>query len=43
MDYAIERIAGRPAVRSTMTGVLGDYHDAGIVLSPRFLWAALRP
>jgi flavin-dependent dehydrogenase len=43
MDYAIERIAGRPAVRSTMTGVLGDYRDAGVVLSPRFLWAALRP
>jgi geranylgeranyl reductase family protein len=43
MDYAIERIAARPAVRSTMTGVLGDYRDAGMVLSPRFLWAALRP
>jgi flavin-dependent dehydrogenase len=43
MDYAIERIAARPSVRSTMTGVLGDYRDAGMVLSPRFLWAALRP
>jgi len=43
MDYAIERIAARPTVRATMTGVLGDYRDAGLVLSPRFLLAALRP
>lgn len=43
MDYALERIAARPAVRTTMTGVLGDYLDAGVVLSPRFLWTALRP
>jgi geranylgeranyl reductase family protein len=43
MDYALERIAARPAARTTMTGVLGDYRDAGIVLSPRYLWSALRP
>lgn len=43
MDYALDRIATRPAVRTTMTGVLGDYRDAGAVLSPRFLWNALRP
>jgi flavin-dependent dehydrogenase len=43
MDYALARIAARPAVRTTMTGVLGDYRDAGALLSPRFLWATLRP
>jgi flavin-dependent dehydrogenase len=43
MDYALERIAARPSARTTMTGVLGDYRDAGVVLSPRFLWTALRP
>ncbi|HYI16337.1 MAG TPA: hypothetical protein VEX37_13160, partial [Thermomicrobiales bacterium] len=43
MDYALERIAARPAARTTMTGVLGDYRDAAVVLSPRFLWSALRP
>jgi geranylgeranyl reductase family protein len=43
LDYAAARIAARPRVASTMTGVLGDYRDAGIVLSPRFLWSALRP
>lgn len=43
MDYAVTRIARRPHVESTMTGVLGDYHEAGVVLSPRFLWQALRP
>jgi menaquinone-9 beta-reductase len=43
MDYAVARIAQRPRVASTMTGVLGDYHEAGIVLSPRFLWQTLRP
>lgn len=43
MDYAIARIAARPGVSSTMTGVLGDYHEAGVVLSPRFLWQTLRP
>lgn len=43
MDYALDRIAGRPVARTTMTGVLGDYRDAGVVLSPRFLWMALRP
>jgi geranylgeranyl reductase family protein len=43
MDYALERIAIRPAVRATMTGVLGDYRDAGAALSPRFLWRMLRP
>jgi flavin-dependent dehydrogenase len=43
MDYALARIAMRPAVRTTVTGVLGDYRDAGALLSPRFLWATLRP
>jgi menaquinone-9 beta-reductase len=43
MDYAVARIADRPRVNATMTGVLGDYHEAGVVLSPRFLWRALRP
>jgi flavin-dependent dehydrogenase len=43
MDYALARIAIRPAVRTMVTGVLGDYRDAGALLSPRFLWATLRP
>ncbi|HEX5166430.1 MAG TPA: NAD(P)/FAD-dependent oxidoreductase [Thermomicrobiales bacterium] len=43
MDYALQRVAARPTVRTTMTGVLGDYRDAGALLSPRFLWATLRP
>lgn len=43
MDYALARIAERPSVRSTMTGVMGEYRDAGAVLSPRFLWKTLRP
>ncbi|HUG14598.1 MAG TPA: NAD(P)/FAD-dependent oxidoreductase [Thermomicrobiales bacterium] len=43
MDYAVIRIARRPRVASTMTGVLGDYREAGVVLSPRFLWQTLRP
>jgi flavin-dependent dehydrogenase len=43
MDYAIERIGARAEARSTLTGVFGDYRDAGIVLSPRFLWSTLRP
>ncbi|RIK41036.1 MAG: hypothetical protein DCC58_13075 [Chloroflexi bacterium] len=43
LDYALTRIATRPPVAATMTGVLGDYRDARVVLSPRFLWATLRP
>jgi len=43
MDYAVARIASRPRVASTMTGVLGDYREAGVVLSPGFLWRTLRP
>ena len=43
MDYALTRIAARPPVAATMTGVFGDYRDARVVLSPRFLWATLRP
>jgi hypothetical protein len=43
MDYALERIGARPDAQATLTGVFGDYRDAGIVLSPRFLWGALRP
>lgn len=43
MDYAVKRIASRRYVRSTLTGVFGDYRDAGIVLTPRFLWQTLRP
>lgn len=43
MDYAVSRIAARRSVRSTMTGVMGEYRDAGEVLSPRFLWNTLRP
>lgn len=43
MEYALARVAARPPVATTLTGVLGDYHDARAVLSPRFLWATLRP
>jgi flavin-dependent dehydrogenase len=43
MDYAIDRLAVRPLEASTMTGVLGDYRDAGTMLSPRYLWRVLRP
>jgi flavin-dependent dehydrogenase len=43
LDYAVARIAVRPTVRSTLTGVMGEYRDADVVLSPHFLWKALRP
>lgn len=43
MDYAIGRLAERPREASTMTGVLGDYRGAGMMLSPRYLWRVLRP
>lgn len=43
MDYAVARIGTRPRVAATMTGVLGDYRAAGVVLSPGFLWRTLRP
>lgn len=43
MDYAIGRLAERPREASTMTGVLGDYREAGLMLSPRYLWRMLRP
>ena len=37
------REAEQFGIQATLTGVFGDYRDAGIVLSPRFLWGALRP
>jgi flavin-dependent dehydrogenase len=43
LSYAAVRIARRPDVASVMSGVLGGYHDAAVVLSPRFLWQTLRP
>jgi flavin-dependent dehydrogenase len=43
LDYAVPRVAARPHVTGTLTSVLGDYGNAGVVLSPRFLWGALRP
>ena len=43
LDYAVARIAARPDITGTLTSVLGDYGNAGVVLSPRFLWGALRP
>jgi len=43
MDYAVRRIAGRDDCAAALTGVFGDYRDAGVVLSPRFLWRTLRP
>jgi len=43
MDYVVRRIADRDDCASALTGVFGDYRDAGVVLSPRFLWRTLRP
>jgi geranylgeranyl reductase family protein len=43
LDYAVARAAARPAIGATLTGVMGEYRAAGIVLTPRFLWGALRP
>lgn len=43
MDYAFDRLASDPVAVATMTGVFGNYRDAGELLRPRFLWRALRP
>lgn len=43
MDYVAKRLASRPQVRGTMTGVLGDQADPRAALNPLFLWSLLRP
>ena len=42
-DYAARRLADRPAVRETMSRVMGDLQPATTALDPRFLAALLRP
>lgn len=41
--YSAGRISRRPGVAAVMSGVLGGYGDAGVILTPGFLWQALRP
>ena len=43
MDYVVSRLARRERAREIMTGVLGDYADPTSALTPRYLWAMLRP
>lgn len=43
MEYALPRLARRPAPRDTLGLVLGDLVDAGQFLTPRMLFGALRP
>ena len=43
LSYAAGRISRRPRVATVMSGVLGGYGDAGVMLSPAFLWQSLRP
>lgn len=43
LDYALARIATRPAIEERLTGVLGDYAPARLALHPSFLWALLKP
>lgn len=42
-EYAASRIAARPAVRATMSRVMGDLVPAGRALDPRYLAALLAP
>lgn len=42
-EYAARRLAGRPAARDTMGGVIGDLLPAKRALDPRFLAGLLRP
>lgn len=43
LSYTAGRISRRPRVATIMSGVLGGYGDAGVILTPRFLWQTLRP
>lgn len=43
LDYALARIATRPAVEARLSGVLGDYAPARPALHPAFLWSMLKP
>jgi flavin-dependent dehydrogenase len=42
-EYAARRLAARPAVRETMSLVMGDLIPASAALDPRFLVSLLRP
>lgn len=43
LSYTARRISRRPRVATAMSGVLGGYGDAGVILTPGFLWQTLRP
>jgi geranylgeranyl reductase family protein len=43
LSYSAGRISRRPRVAAVMSGALGGYGDAGVILTPGFLWQALRP
>ena len=43
MDYVAARLAARTWPRQVLTGVLGDYADPRLALSPAYLWSVLRP
>jgi flavin-dependent dehydrogenase len=43
MDYVAARLAARTWPRQVLTGVLGDYADPRLALSPTYLWSVLRP
>ena len=43
MDYVVARLDRREGPRRTMTGVLGDFADARIALTPSYLWSLMRP
>ncbi|CCF84162.1 NAD(P)/FAD-dependent oxidoreductase [Nitrolancea hollandica] len=43
LAYTAGRISRRPGVTAVMSGALGGYGDAGVILTPGFLWQALRP
>jgi flavin-dependent dehydrogenase len=43
LEYALPRLAIRPAAHLPLSAVLGDIAPAGHFLNPRALWAALMP
>lgn len=43
MNYVVSRLAARAAPRDVLCGVLGDFVDAHVALSPLYLWSLLRP
>ncbi len=43
MDYAVQRLARRPALAQRLANVLGDLEPADPTLAPPYLWSLLRP